>query len=35
MLIAEITNDEEMVQGVDDVPAWFAATELYRSFNSQ
>lgn len=33
ILIAQITNDEEMIQGVDDVPAWFAATELYLSFN--
>jgi predicted ABC-type ATPase len=33
IVIAEITNDEEMIRRVDDVPAWFAATELYRSFN--
>ena len=33
ILVAEITNDEEMIRRVDDVPAWFAATELYLSFN--
>lgn len=32
VLVAEVTNGEELVMHTDFIPAWFAASELWRSF---